>query len=98
MDSIIIYFDSGSALQVGDDAPTAAVRDGFASVPGLLDVVVECGLAEPRDVAGTVVACELVLEALVARRKISRSDSGLYGRAPDLPRRRRPRDDEPFEA
>jgi magnesium chelatase subunit I len=97
MDSIIIYFDAGGALQVGDDAPTAAVRDGFASVPGLLDVVTEFGLAEPRDLAGTVVACELVLEALVARRKISRSDSGLYGRAPDVPRRRRPREDEPFE-
>ena len=29
----------------------------------------------------TVAACELVLEALVARKKISRSDGGQYGRA-----------------
>ena len=34
------------------------------------------------------VACELVLEALVARKKISRSDGGAYGRALPEPRRR----------
>ena len=39
------------------------------------------GLAKPGDDAMIVVACELVLEALVARRKISRSDEGRYGRA-----------------
>ena len=96
-DSIVMYFDGGAALQLADDAPTRAVHDGLASVPGLLDVVTDCGLADPKDVAGTVVACELVLEALVARRKISRSDSGTYGRAPEQPRRRRPRaDDDPL--
>jgi magnesium chelatase subunit I len=36
----------------------------------------------------SVAACELVLEALVARRKISRSDVGEYGRAAPEPRRR----------
>jgi magnesium chelatase subunit I len=40
----------------------------------------------------TVAACELVLEALVARKKISRSDGGLYGRA-EPERRRRPKQD-----
>jgi magnesium chelatase subunit I len=95
MDSIIIYFDSGSALQVADDATTDAVLSGFTAVPGLMDIVHEYGLAEKKDQAGTVAGCELVLEALVARRKISRSDGGTYGRAADQPRRRRPRPDEP---
>jgi magnesium chelatase subunit I len=36
----------------------------------------------------SVAACELVLEALVARKKISRSDGGQYGRANPEPRRR----------
>src|SRR4029079_10963785 len=77
-DSIVIYFDAGGALQVADDAPTATLEAGFAAVPGLLDLVYEYGLAERRDSTGTIAACELVLEALVARRKISRSDSGMY--------------------
>jgi magnesium chelatase subunit I len=45
-------------------------------------------LAPDNDPAATVVACELVLEALVARRKISRSDAGRYGRATPHERRR----------
>jgi magnesium chelatase subunit I len=66
---------------VGDDAPSDALRAGFETVDGLLDIVEEVGLAEPGDVAGEVAACELILEALVARRKITRSDAGVYGRA-----------------
>jgi magnesium chelatase subunit I len=95
-DSIVIYFDGGGALQVADDAPTASVEKGFAAIPGLLDLVHEYGLAERKDPGGTVAACELVLEALVARRKISRSDGGTYGRAAEQPRRRRPRADDQF--
>jgi magnesium chelatase subunit I len=73
-DEIVIWFDTGQALQVSDDASTAAARTGFATVPGLLDLV--------RGGDGDVVAgCELVLEALVARRKLSRSEGGRYGRS-----------------
>jgi magnesium chelatase subunit I len=38
-------------------------------------------LATPDDPGATAAACELVLEALVARKKISRNDAGQYGRA-----------------
>jgi magnesium chelatase subunit I len=61
-------------------------------VPGLVPLVRRLGLAADDDVPGTVAACELVLEALVARRKISRSDAGRYGRATP-PERRRPNQD-----
>jgi magnesium chelatase subunit I len=87
-DEIVMWFDSGSALQVADDVPLKLVKQGFDSVPGLVSMVVALGLAQKGDTAMTVVACELVLEALVARRKISRSDAGAYGRAERETRRK----------
>jgi magnesium chelatase subunit I len=87
-DEMVMWFDSGGALQVADDASVGAALSGFESVPGLTDLVHHVGLAAQDDPAMSVSACELVLEALVARRKISRSDTGQYGRAVHEPRRR----------
>jgi magnesium chelatase subunit I len=87
-DEIVMWFDQGSALQVGDDIGLDLVRQGFNHVPGLVDTVTALGLAKKDDDPMIVVACELVLEALVARRKISRSDAGGYGRAEREPRRK----------
>jgi magnesium chelatase subunit I len=87
-DDIIVWFDEGGALQVDDEQPSALVAQAFAAIPGLLDVVHDTGLATPDDPGATAAACELVLEALVGRRKISRSDAGAYGRAQPEPRRR----------
>ena len=87
-DDIVMWFDAGGAIQVGDDADAASVVAGFETVPGLLDVVELTGLAEADDIPVTAAACELVLESLVARRKISRSDAGLYGRSAEEKRRR----------
>jgi magnesium chelatase subunit I len=88
VDQITLWFDSGGALQVTDDATTSTLVEAFRTVPGLLDVVEDTGLAEPDDIPVVVAACELVLEALVARRRISRSESGLYSRASEEKRRR----------
>ena len=54
---------------------------GFETVPGLLELVESVGLA-PRiaDDGVRTAACELVLEALVAQKRLSRS-SGGYTRA-----------------
>jgi len=87
-DDVVMWFDAGGAIQVGDDADAASVVAGFETVPGLLDVVELTGLAEADDIPVTASACELVLESLVARRKISRSDAGLYGRSAEEKRRR----------
>ena len=85
-----MWFDGGAALQVTDEAPAGTLRAAFETVPGLLPLVIEHDLAPERDDALTAGACELVLEALVARRKISRNDTGSYGRAArEEPRRRR---------
>jgi magnesium chelatase subunit I len=91
-DDVVIWFDEGGALQVTDDERSDAVATGFEAVPGLLELVHRVGLASESDAPQTVAACELVLEALVARKKISRSDGGLYGRA-EPERRRRPKQD-----
>jgi magnesium chelatase subunit I len=64
------------------------VCKGFESVPGLAQVVRDTGLARRGDAPVAAAAYELVLESLVARKKISRSDSGQYGRAVQESRRR----------
>jgi magnesium chelatase subunit I len=87
-DDIVIWFDSGAALQVSDDVDSATMYRAFATVPGLTELVHRVGLARTGDIAIGAAACELLLEALVARRKISRSDTGQYGRATSEPRRR----------
>jgi len=91
-DDVVIWFDGGNALQVSDDVPLPLVRKGFDLVPGLVSTVVALGLAKKGDDPMIVVACELVLEALVARRKISRNDEGKYGRA-ERETRRKPNQD-----
>jgi magnesium chelatase subunit I len=96
-DEIVMWFDSGAALQVTDEAPSGTLRLAFDTVPGLIGLIIEHDLADERDDALMAGACELVLEALVARRKISRNDAGSYGRAArDEPRRRRSSGEEPM--
>jgi len=87
-DAILMWFDGGSALQVSDDTALTLVRKGFDLVPGLVDLVAALDLAPRDDDALVVVACELVLEALVARRRLSRLDTGGYKRADRESRRR----------
>ncbi len=82
VDEIIAYFESGSALQLGEDAGAAACVKGFETVPGLLTMVEQVGLAANGASAGVrAAACELVLEALVAEKRLSRSSGGGYRRA-----------------
>ena len=87
-DEIVMWFDAGGALQVSDDVSAKSVVQGFEGVPTLIDTVEAAGLAKRSDVPLLAAACELVLEALVARRKISRSDEGRYARAISEKRRR----------
>ena len=83
VDDIVEYFEQGSALQVGEESSSEACMKGFATVPGLLDLVHTVGLASESASSGAkAAACELVLEALVAERRVSRSSSGTYRRPP----------------
>lgn len=82
VEDIVAHFEEGGALQVSEDAGAQACMQGFRTVPGLLEVVRATGLAGNGASAGRqAAACELVLEALVAGRRISRSEAGGYGRA-----------------
>jgi hypothetical protein len=53
-----------------------------------MQVVNTAGLAPMHDLPVVAAGCELVLESLVARKKIARSDAGQYGRAVEEKRRR----------
>ena len=82
VEDIIDYFETGGALLVGDDASASACVQGFETVPGLLELVENVGLSGTASGDGVrAAACELVLEALVAQKRLSRSTAG-YARAP----------------
>jgi magnesium chelatase subunit I len=80
-DAIVAWFDEGGALKVGDAERADTCVKGFSRIPGLLDVVKNTGLAAQADPFRATAACELVLEGLVAQKRISRSDEMGYVRA-----------------
>ena len=82
VEDIVQYFEEGGALQVGEDASAHACVRGFETVPGLLELIENVGLA-PSDAGDGLraAASELVLEALVAQKRVSRTTSGGYARA-----------------
>ncbi len=82
VEEVVAYFEEGGALQISPDAGADATLEGFSSVPGLAEGVEMVGLVPRSAPAGfRVAACELVLEALVAERRLSRTD-GAYRRPP----------------
>ena len=82
VETIVEYFESGGAIAVGQEAAAAACVMGFETVPGLLELVESVGLASADAPDGVrAAACELVLEALVAEKRVSRSIGGGYSRA-----------------
>jgi magnesium chelatase subunit I len=81
VDDIVHWFDEGGALKINADERSEACLKGFSVVPGLLDLVDRVGLAVKKDPATMVAACELVLEGLVAEKRISRSEEMGYVRA-----------------
>ena len=85
LDEIVNYFERGGVLQLADMAGSDALLEGFGAVPELMEVVesLEVDAASP---GARAAACELVLEALVAEKRLTRSDAGRYTRG----RRRQP--------
>ena len=81
VDDIVHWFDEGGALKVTPEERSEALLKGFTVVPGLLDLIDQVGLAGKKDPATLVSACELVLEGLVAEKRIARSDELGYVRA-----------------
>src|SRR6266566_5028314 len=81
VDDIVHWFDEGGALKISTDERSETCLKGFSVVPGLLDLVDQVGLAAKKDPGTMVAACELVLEGLVAEKRISRSEELGYTRA-----------------
>jgi magnesium chelatase subunit I len=81
VDDIVHWFDEGGALKIQVDERAETCLKGFSVVPGLLDLVDQVGLAAKKDPLTMVAACELVLEGLVALKRISRSEELGYIRA-----------------
>jgi magnesium chelatase subunit I len=79
LDDIVDYFERGGVVQLADLASEDAMLAGLSAIPSLMAVVdaLDVDSEEPgvRGAAG-----ELVLEALVAERRVSRSEGGRYGR------------------
>ncbi|MGH7539283.1 MAG: magnesium chelatase [Gemmatimonadales bacterium] len=86
VDDIVHWFDEGGALKISADERSETLLKGFSVVPGLLDLVDQVGLAGKKDPAHMVAACELVLEGLVAEKRISRSEELGYVRVRPEPR------------
>ncbi len=79
-DTVVQWFNEGGALKISPAERSDVSLKGFAVVPGLIDVVEQVGLAPRKDPATLVAAAELVLEGLVARKRITRSDEFGYSR------------------
>ena len=86
VDDIVHWFDEGGALKISVDERSESCLKGFSVVPGLLDLIDRVGLAGRKDPATMVSACELVLEGLVAGKRISRSEELGYVRARSEPK------------
>jgi magnesium chelatase subunit I len=86
VDDIVHWFDEGGALKISADERSEALLKGFSVVPGLFDLVNQVGLAGKKDPAHMVAACELVLEGLVAEKRISRSEDLGYVRVRPEPK------------
>ena len=86
-DAVIEWFENGGALKISNNERSDVCVKGFSAVDGLLDLVQTLGLGGTKDPATMVPACELVLEGLVAQKRISRSEELGYSKAQ---RERRP--------
>src|SRR5256886_9964643 len=86
VDDIVHWFDEGGALKISVDERSEACLKGFSVVPGLFTLVDHAGLAAKKDPATMVAACELILEGLVAEKRISRSEELGYTRARTEPK------------
>ncbi len=84
LEEIVDHFDRGGVVQLADMARDDALLEGLSGVPSLMAVVAGLDIEGESDGARAA-AAELVLEALVAERRISRNDAGRYSRGKRRP-------------
>jgi magnesium chelatase subunit I len=86
VDDIVHWFDEGGALKISMDERSETCLKGFSVVPGLLDLIDQAGLAAKKDPGTMVAASELVLEGLVAAKRLSRTEELGYTRVRGEPK------------
>jgi magnesium chelatase subunit I len=87
-DEAVEYFDRGGVLRISEVAGLDPCWEALESVPGLLAEARRTEVCSEGDRLDEVVVAELLLDGLAAHRRISRADTGTYGRArPDRPRK-----------
>jgi magnesium chelatase subunit I len=74
IENIVAWFDGGQALKVSGDERSDVAAKAFGVIPGLLPLVQSLSLGTASDPGTLVAGAELVLEALAAQKRISRSD------------------------
>ena len=85
-DDIVHWFDEGGALKVAHDERSETLLQGYAVVPGLVELVSLTGVTGRKDAAAVVSACELVLEGLASQKRIARNEDIGYSRVrPERP-------------
>ena len=86
--AVAVVFDQGGALKLSGNQTAAASKEGFATVPGLVELAEQVGLAERGDDEMCAAGCEFILEGLTAHHKITKDETIGYNRQPT--RRREP--------
>jgi len=79
-EEIVAWFDQGGALKLSGNQTAEASLAGFATVPGLVELVGRVGLAASGDTEGAAAASEFILEGLTAHNRISKDEAIGYNR------------------
>jgi magnesium chelatase subunit I len=79
-DEVVEWFNEGGALKMAMDERSDVCVKGLGVVPGLFTIIENTGLAPKKDPPTLVSACELVLEGLAAKKRISSSEELGYSR------------------
>jgi magnesium chelatase subunit I len=75
---IIAWFNDGGAIRVGDTDNAELCLSTFRRVNGLFEIAAAAHIADESEQELLVSVCELVLEGLYAKKKISRSQERGY--------------------
>jgi magnesium chelatase subunit I len=94
IEGIVAWFEGGQALKISGEERSEVALKAFGLIPGLLPLAQALALGSDGDAGTTVAACELVLEALAAQKRISRSEEiGWTALRPTRGEKRREFDD-----
>jgi len=81
------WFNLGGTVKLDDNHPAAAALADLKQIQGLIGKLAPLGVTKSDAPPKVVSAAELLLEGLVAHRKLSRSEERVFGAKPTAPRK-----------